>query len=265
MHSRATVLEALRLSDEEGLDAREVAARLGISPRTVRDWCRGKVPAHSRAGVSQCGSCGSSDHRFNELSRSYVHLLGLYLGDGTISSGARGVYRLRISLDRKYPEIIHECVAALTEVFPSNRIGRQTRGGNYAKSSDGSNLELSVYSKTLRCLFPQHGPGKKHQRRIWLAEWQQQLAERWPEPLIRGMIQTDGSRFMNTGRGGWRHPRYEFSNRSTDITSIFCTACDRLGLRWTASFPKDDSKTVKIYVSRKADVARMDEFVGPKA
>jgi hypothetical protein len=38
-----------------------------------------------------------------------------------------------------------------------------------------------------------------------------------------------------------------------------------LGLRWTAAFPADESKAVTIYVSRKADVARMDEFIGPKA
>jgi hypothetical protein len=78
------------------------------------------------------------------------------------------------------------------------------------------------------------------------------------------MIQSDGDRSINTGRR-WRHPRYGFSNVSTDLTSIFCTACDCLGLRWTAAFPRDVRKAVRIYVSRKADVARMDEFIGPKA
>ena len=42
-------------------------------------------------------------------------------------------------------------------------------------------------------------------------------------------------------------------------------ACDRLGLRWTGAFPEDQTKAVTIYISRKDDVARMDEFVGPKA
>jgi hypothetical protein len=51
---------------------------------------------------------------------------------------------------------------------------------------------------------------------------------------------------------------------SADITSIFCSACDCLGLRWTASFPSDESAAVAIYVSRKEDVAKLDEFVGPK-
>lgn len=90
------------------------------------------------------------------------------------------------------------------------------------------------------------------------------MAAREPESLLRGLIDSDGCRFTITGRGGWRHPRYVFSNMSTDITSIFCTACDVLGLRWTASFPKNERSAVAVYVSRKADVARMDEFIGPK-
>ncbi len=69
----------------------------------------------------------------------------------------------------------------------------------------------------------------KHTRRIWLADWQQELAERWPEALLRGMIQSDGCRFINNrGRSDtWTAPRYAFGNVSTDVTSIFCTACDR--------------------------------------
>jgi hypothetical protein len=104
----------------------------------------------------------------------------------------------------------------------------------------------------------------KHTRPVYLRRWQQELAEAWPGHLLKGMIQSDGCRFVNTGRGGWRHPRYVFSNVSTDITSIFCSACDCLGLRWTASFPSRESAAVSIYVSRKTDVARLDEFVGPK-
>lgn len=63
---------------------------------------------------------------------------------------------------------------------------------------------------------------------------------------------------MNTGRRNWSAPRYVFTNLSADIKRIFCDACDRLGLRWTAALPKS------IYVSRKEDVGRLDEFVGPK-
>jgi hypothetical protein len=204
-----------------------------------------------------CLRCDQVEHRFDELPCAYVYLLGLYLGDGTISRHRRGVYRLRIFLDMKYPKIVAECESAMREVMPGNRVERLLTVSNC--------FQVSAYSRSWPCLFPQHGDGTKHTRRIWLADWQQKLAERWPEALIRGMIQSDGARFINTGRGGWRHPRYCFSNVSTDLTSIFCTACDCLGLRWTAASPKDETKAVTIYVSRKADVAKVDEFVGPKA
>lgn len=271
MHSRATVAEALRLRDEEDLGARRVARRLGLSIATVRDWHAGKLPRHSR-GIrpgdpvpASCDSCGHDEHRFAELPEAYVYLLGLYLGDGCISTHRRGVHRLRIFLDLAYPRIIEECADAVRQVMPDNSVSKLRRSGSYSTSDEPSNVEVSGFSKSWPCLFPQHGPGPKHRRRIWLAEWQQKLAERLPEALLRGLIHSDGCRFINTGRAGWRHPRYSFSNVSTDVTSIFCTACDKLGLRWTAAFPADESKAVTIYVSRKADVARMDEFIGPKA
>jgi hypothetical protein len=173
----------------------------------------------------------------------------MYLGDGYIAAHRRGVYVLRLSLDVRYPAIIEECAAALREVAPVNRVGSVSRR---------TWIELYCSSKCWPCLFPQHGRGKKHERRILLADWQQQLVDRWPDHLLRGLIQSDGCRFQNTGRGGWSWPRYAFSNRSADIHSIFRRTCEQLDLRWTAS----GSDTT--YVSRKADVATLDSFIGPK-
>jgi hypothetical protein len=76
--------------------------------------------------------------------------------------------------------------------------------------------------------------------------------------LVRGLVHSDGYRFTNTGRNNWSCPRYGFTQVSDDIRAIFCHACDRLDLHWT----KSGSRT--IYISRKADVERMDEFIGPK-
>ena len=107
-------------------------------------------------------------------------------------------------------------------------------------------------------MFPQHGPGRKHLRPIILAPWQQVTADRYPEQLLLGLVESDGCRFQNTGRRGWSHPRYAFVNKSDDIRGIFCRACDLIGVRWTAS------GSYRIYVSRKADVAKLDELIGPK-
>lgn len=258
MHDRATVETALKLHEAE-LNNSEISRRIGVSRPTIRDWLRGRLPHSYRAwasGHKGCPRCGAAEHRFDRLGPDYVYLLGLYLGDGSIAEHRRQVRRLRITLDVRYPGIVGECEAAMQAVAPQNRVSRQRRRCNC--------YEVHAYSKGWNCLFPQHGPGKKHDRDIYLAGWQRKLAERWPERLLRGLIHSDGCRSYSTGGRGWTQPRYVFSNVSTDITSIFCSACDCLGLRWTAAFPKDETAAVSIYVSRKADVARLDEFVGPK-
>lgn len=160
-------------------------------------------------------------------------------------------------LDAGYPEIADEVAAAMRAAAPRNPVGRVLPSSGYSGNS-GTCLELYSYSKSWPCLIPQHGPGRKHERPIVLTDWQRELVARSPELLLRGLIHSDGCRFMNTGRGGWSNPRYSFSNISDDIRRIFCDACDLLGLRWTTA-PRT------VYVSRKADVARMDQFIGPKA
>ncbi len=122
---------------------------------------------------------------------------------------------------------------------------------------DTACVQVSSYWKAWPCVFPQHGDGKKREGEIRLEPWQVTLVNRWPGPLVRGLIHSDGCRFQSTGRG-WSWPRYSFYNRSDDIRAIFCSACDRLRVHWTSS------GRYTIYVSRKADVATLDRFVGPK-
>ena len=229
-----------------GTSVPEISRLTGIPRPTVNDWVAGRIPRLGSHRRSACTRCGSPPHGFDQLPSEYVYLLGLYLGDGAISRHPRA-FRLRLSLDRRYPGIITEAGNAIRATTPRNKVCHVERPGC---------VEVSAYSKAWPCLFPQHGPGKKHLRRIWLADWQRSLLDRDPRPLLRGLIHSDGCRFMNTGRG-WRYPRYSFRNLSPDILSIFTDACDLLGLRWTAG-------NHVVYVSRKADVETMDRFVGPK-
>jgi len=251
--------EQLRLVSDlaaTGKSPLAISRATGIPRSTIRDWLAGRVPNGGAVDEPACSACGAPQHRFDSLPPEYVYLLGLYLGDGCISAHPRGVYRLRVFFDARYPEIIAAAEAAVRRVFPANRINRVSRSGGYENSAPHSNVELSVYSKALPCLFPQHGPGRKHERRIALEEWQRGLVERHPEQLLRGLIHSDGCRFVNTGRN-WRHPRYSFSNHSEGIRAIFCDACDLVGVRWTTA-PRT------VYVSRVRDVALLDEFIGPK-
>jgi hypothetical protein len=121
-------------------------------------------------------------------------------------------------------------------------------------------------SKHWPCLFPQHGPGRKHTRKIALAQWQSAITTRYPGEFVRGLIHSDGWRGVNRvrrkladGRDRWHdYPRYPFDNQSDDILRLCGEALDRLGVAWRFSRPKT------ISVAQRAAAARLDEFVGPK-
>ena len=248
---------------ETGLNDCAIARLTQLPRSTVRDWRtsqrwkpRSPIPGISghRAPMSGCPECEGPIHDLDGLPDSYAYLLGLYLGDGCLSEHRRGVFRLRISLDARYPGIISECMAPTRAVLPENR--QHVQPMHQARG-----VEVSTYSRQLRCLFPQHAPGRKHERRIILADWQERIVSRRPDLLLRGLIHSDGCRCMNTirhTRKTYRYPRYQFSNRSDDIRRIFCDACDRLGIEWRVM------NRWNISVARRESVARLDEFVGPK-
>jgi hypothetical protein len=246
LHPPETVAEVLALR-EAGLGARRISAKTGIAVRTVSDWISGHAPRRQgNSGDGRCARCGAPSHLIADAA-NYAFLLGSYLGDGYIAAHPRGVFRLRIVLDERYPEIVERCVASIESLIP-NKVRAFPRKGC---------VEVRTYSKAWPCLLPQVGPGRKHGRRIALASWQRFFAEEHAQDLLRGLVESDGCRFMNQGRNGWRSPRYSFANKSQDIQRLFRDTCDLLGLHWTEA---PDTT----YVSRKADVARMDEFIGPK-
>jgi hypothetical protein len=72
----------------------------------------------------------------------------------------------------------------MAEVLP-NKVSRTPKIGC---------TEVASYSKHWPCLFPQHGPGRKHERRIELVPWQQELVDLDPRPLVRGLLHSDGCR-----------------------------------------------------------------------
>ena len=73
-----------------------------------------------------------------------------------------------------------------------------------------------MYSKHWPCLFPQHGPGKKHDAAIALEPWQQALVDQATEEFVLGLIHSDGCRVVANDRGVMSI-RYHFSNMSEDI------------------------------------------------
>jgi hypothetical protein len=254
MRSSADYAHATTLLDA-GMNDCAVARVTGIPRSTIRDWRRKPRDATRAAGRRACPECGHPAHKFSALARSsYVYLLGLYLGDGVIDCYAR-TERLRIALDRAWPGVIAECEEAMRALFPDNRVS------SYGCAASSGCATVSVYSQQLPCLFPQHGRGAKHLRNIELAPWQLDLVRQAPERLLRGLIHSDGCRFVNRVRAGGRtycYARYNFTNSSNEIRAIFTSACDLLGVEWRQMNARN------ISVAQRASVARLDAFVGPK-
>lgn len=248
---RRTDAEVARVLELRGAGASiaSIARRTELPYGTVKNWCRGDVPAPEPRRCEECG-----DHVHEALpEESYAYLLGLYLGDGCLST-ARGAVWLCISCDAGYPGIVAECRRAIAEVAPHRR-------SNVHAESRSRLITVRSYAPMWLCLFPQHGRGRKHHRTIALAPWQREIVDRHPGALLRGLIHSDGWRGENRVRVGGRrysYPRYQFSNRSDDIRGIFTDACDRLGVAWRPW------GRWNVSVARRDSVALLDEFVGPK-
>jgi hypothetical protein len=242
---RAGVLARL----DAGESLRGVSVATGISRATLREW-RERDGAFASRHECPCPLCQRTPPPLNP----YLYLLGQYLGDGCISRMGR-TWVLRIATCDDYPGVRTEVITAIQALVsnPVNLVG--SVGCTY----------VNCITKRWLHLFPQHGPGAKHNRPIVLEPWQRELVAQDPRPLIRGLIHSDGWRGTNwtERRVGettkrYTYPRYQFSNRSEDIRGIFTDALDLLGIAWR------QSNEWTVSVARREAVAALDEFVGPK-
>jgi hypothetical protein len=248
-HTSAKVTQVLQLI-ESGLSDNAVADSSGISRATVNRWRRFGVP------TVHCEPRKPLSRPLDDS--AYAYLLGMYLGDGWVGQMAR-TWGIKVALDAGYPGVARECVGTMGRVSNA-RVRVLLR-------REHSTVVVQAHGRDWPSLFPQHGPGKKHERKIELVDWQLLITRQYTQEFIRGLIHSDGSRCINrfsvklpSGRvGRYAYPRYFFTNYSADIREIFCEHCDLLGIRWTQSNPRN------ISVSHRDSVALLDSFVGPKS
>jgi hypothetical protein len=253
MYDKLTRIRAMAfVADGQNLSA--IGRATGIARSTLRDW-RDHPEKLAESAKRTCPRC-SSDRSTVEPQGDYAYLLGLYLGDGCISRQRKDVWTLRITCADAWPGLQEECKWAMLAVRPDNSV--------MAVHKDGC-IDVVSCSKHWPCLFPQHGPGRKHERTIELESWQQEIVGSHPGEFARGLFHSDGCRLTNrvrrplkNGDCWYEYPRYLFVNMSADIHRLCGEALDRLGVAWRFSKP------TTISVARREAVARLDEFVGPK-
>ncbi|GAA2428814.1 hypothetical protein GCM10010421_15840 [Streptomyces glaucus] len=241
----------------QGIPNRVVAEQLGIPRGTISWWrcedrkARGEVYRQP----TDCPVC--TDRELDQTAYSY--LLGLYLGDGHIVSKHKQRH-LSIFCNAAQTGLVAAAEDAMRRVMSTPSIGRHRKTGC---------IEVKSYTGHWTCVFPQHGPGRKHERRIVLEPWQQAVVDARPWEFVRGLIHSDGCRITNWTarvvageRKRYEYPRYFFTNKSDDIRALYTGTLDRLGVEWTAC--ARDGDPFNISVARRASVALMDLHVGPK-
>ncbi|MCM2576520.1 transcriptional regulator [Streptomyces meridianus] len=255
MYDLHTRRHALALVDQ-GRSLNSVSKQTGISRHALRSW-QTRIEPLSRA--SECPRCNPTPDSAIPLG-AYAYLLGLYLGDGCISEQSRGGYALRVACADAWPGLIQACQTAMASVRPENKVCIVQNQGC---------VTVTCFSRHWPCFFPQHGPGRKHERRIELALWQQDIVDERPWDFLRGLVHSDGCRTTNwTERtvGGVRkryeYPRYFFTNTSADIVRLYTATLERVDVEWKSCRQQREAQNIS--VARRASVELMDRHIGPK-
>lgn len=234
----------------DGWSMNAVSRRLHVSRSALRVWRdRGVQPMKNAAACFRCEDGPPVDQA------AYAALLGYYLGDGCVSRQRR-TYSLRVSCDKEYPGIVADVARTIESVRLRARVCYVTGPGVVVVQS---------YWNHWPCVLPQHGPGRKHDRRLVLEDWQRDIVTAQPAGFLRGLFHSDGARTNNWAtrlvgaqRKRYDYPRWQFVNHSLDIQRFCTDALDLLQVPWKQSSWKT------ISVSTRAGVAQLDELVGLK-
>jgi hypothetical protein len=134
------------------------------------------------------------------------------------SPAASAPYQLVVACDASHRAIIEDRWAAMMLTLLPRRVSCNPHRVHRCVRVVGSSPRWPE-------AFPQHGPGRKHDRKIELVPWQREIVDRHPQEFLRG---------------------------------LFCEYCERLGIRWTRSNPRN------ISVSHRDSVALLYSFVPAK-
>ena len=225
----------------------------GVAGRSHPGRCAGRVLRRILEG-SSCARCGHPRHDFAQLDPDgYAAPAGDVSRDGQHHAPSPGVYRLdlprcRVPASRR--SALGQCCPSPQPAVGLEWCDRPSAVGSAALGRTGSRP----------CPFPSTAQGG--------STHEPSSSRLGSEPCCRsargaacGLIHSDGSRHINRVRHRdrtYEYTRYNFTSASDDIRRIFCAACDQLGVEWRVMNARNTP------VARRASVARLDEFVGPK-
>jgi len=190
---------------------------------------------------------GVLDHSYLKNKKEYAYILGMYLGDGSITQyKTHRTPSIRIALDSKWPHVIEKVQEKLQEIFPNNKVSLiNVTGANC--------VHIKCYNKHLREIF-EYGKGAKHKRKIVLKDWQKKAIDSYPWDFLRGLIHSDGSRYTMTASG---RVNYSFSNKSVDIIELFKNICEKCEIKYNCY--KKQNGQYEVRIRRIESVKKLDK------
>lgn len=268
MTARLTIdqIREVRRRLELGETRNQIASTMNLKWKRVDYWMRMNEARITQ--LEEVMDLKSIQCRFeSDCGYHYSYLLGCYLGDGYLNPQGKYTWKIRITTDEKYPELIQYQRNALQNVCGNSHVVKHTNAGC---------VDVFAYNKNLPCWFPQHGKGRKHTRPIVLEKWQQEIVDNYPWEFIRGLYHTDGSRYIQK-QNERQYLRYNLTNSSKDIIDLFASTCDKVNIRYVISSRLNQyaglivktaatQPTTKwtLTINRAEDVKEMDRRLGPK-
>ena len=231
-----------------GLSDYEIARRTGIPRGTILYWRHGRSQRMPRPGAvtDRCEDCGAT-HNLEALdtrpTRTYWANTWAMGACGVRSAPAPAISASRATLSTGASS--PSARSAIEAVRPGGSRTFATSSGNAWSRSPRTGAHGRV-------CFPQHGPGRKHIRRIELAAWQQSDRGRAPtEPSPRA------DPFRRLPR---REPRQdEAAKRARPLqvsallllqplgghpTDLFASTASMLGIEWRQWGPRITSRSL---------------------
>lgn len=240
------------LTDFENGDTKKIISeRYDIHRETVRKCIKKYgtvVQLRETTGLSPVKYGFDSIQTYMVLDNpEYAYLLGMYFGDGYICKSRR-TYKLRIFIHSSHEILRHKILQTISVIFPDNKV-------NWFEQKNAKCVEIYLYNNNLPLIFPQHGKGLKHTRLIQYTDWQQNIVKKYPESFISGLLDSDGSSYIQTNT---KLRYYSFRNTSKDIKQMFIDSCIQLGINC-----KPDNNTT-VYIRKKEDVKKLESFYSYK-
>jgi DNA-binding transcriptional regulator WhiA len=260
MRTTAEYDQIIKLNNDK-LNHCEISRQLNIPRSTIRDFLKSYknntlIYQTKRIGtnaiLSKIMEPPSAENE--TLQKEYSYLLGMFLGDGCICKAPKNVYRLRISSDAKYPNLINKIKLCVSTLFPNNKVSLI----HILNNGKPSCIDISLYSKDLVLFFPCYRPGKKWKYKLELSNWQSKIVETYPKEFWLGLFHSDGSRYKQTNANRYY---YCFAQKSEEITNLFIWCCNLLNIKYGVT---KNAITNRIQIYNKDSIAFLDTFAGPK-